>query len=674
MYTIINMLDLTDRILPSSLKIDLSIDQPISQASFRVTDKAASYLIRGLNHIVILDENGLANQTINLLLNPAFDINAGDPTVVWYWPITSTFTTPPAITYTYSPYAANPVQIDVSPTGAAGSYLYQQPILSGHMTPGQTYTLSATIAATGATNAKAVLQMQYIDRNGAVLATFSQTWTSGNTRRSVSGPAPAGSVSAIVSFGVQTTNATNAGQFTFSNLQYEPQLFAARGVSYPTPLCTHWQANCYQLPNGTTVRQTRLYSGFISRSTKTYDALKRRWQVESFSGMKLLDATYVNGIFAAGQTDTQIIQSLLSQAVYAIHPIPGTPLITANNITGGYVMPAMSWDNVTMLQALKDIAAITGCSYYLDPYFDLHYFPWQYNITSFSLSDTPDNVHSFAYSDFQVEEDATQPQNRVIVTGGTYYPTWIDNFTGTGSQTTFTLTQATPQTITSLTVAGVTKKVGIKNTNTFAQGYDALLDTSNAQILFASAPANGAAIVASYSFATPLRTRSWDLASIEQSYGIAFEGKLDDSSLSDTSATFGAGIGQLESFAYGRDIIRLSTQQPIQPGQVVPITSQAEGLSAAPYLIQKVSILPKGAGIVVYSANLGAYDPDLVALLKAAQQSNTTSTLTTLAGEDITFTDTDLLTFSESSSISVHAGSTYTYNNASSLYGYAVYS
>jgi hypothetical protein len=681
MWTTINGVDRTDKIGPKTIQVEQTLNDPMPKARFRVSDQGSQFLIKGLQEVVMLDEAGVASPTINQLINPNWDIFTVF-NVVSYWPIASTFTgTAPTITYTSLNPGTSTIQIDVSPTSEAKVYYYTQQSLLGTAVAGQTYTFSATVARASIVNSKAQLIMSYADSNGNVLATFTRDiTTAGTSQQVISGLAPANTAFATVKFGIQTLAAGGCtGVYTFSNVQFEAQTFASRGISYPTPLCNHLQANCVVLPSGYTVRQTRLFAGFTSRASRSYAGKQRRWNVEAFSYMKLLDSSYISGTYS-GLTDAQIISNLLDQAVYAVHPRgANVRLITGNNVISTMTMPVMTFDTISLLDALNQIADISGCSFYVDNYGDLHYFPWNYLNTPFELSDTPDNVKTFAYSELQLDEDATQPKSRVVVAGGSYTPTWTDSFTGNGTNKQFTLTQLTPQTPITISVAGAGKKVGINGQNTFSQGYDVLLDINGHFILFNVAPANAASVVANYAFVSQIRIRAWDLLSINQTYGIAFDAKVTDSTITSPQTALERGIQELDDFANSRSVLHFKTQKALVPGQVVPITSALDGLASTNFLIQRVVLMRQGGDIIEYQVDAGAYIPDVIAIIKNLHKMNALQQLGYSNGaaigllqDDVTFNE--YFSFSDSFSVTTAASSNYFYGNAAAKYGFAQYS
>jgi hypothetical protein len=911
MWTYIGGFDRTDKIGPTTIQITQTLNDPMPTAKFRVSDQLSQFLINGLQEVVILDENGVANQTINQALDPILSsFNLGQV----LWPLQSSFiSTPPTQTHTGS----SPVQvtIDVSPCTTTGTFYYTQQSLLGTVVAGQTYTFSLTVTRASINNSKAQLLIQFTDANGNVLGTAtSDIATAGTGRIALTATAPAGTVFSTIMWGVNVTSVATAptGQYTFSLPQFEPQLFAKRGISYPTPLCNQFQANCYVLPNGYTVRQTRLFAGFISRVSRTYTGKQRRWQVEAFSLMKLLDSTYFSGTFS-GMTDALMISNILANANYAVHPSgSAVRLITQKNLISTMTMPTMTFDGVSILDALKQIAAISGCSFYVDHYGDLHYFPWNYISAPFELSDQPDQLTSypglvlggkkatayyrlgeasgavtldssgngfsnttisggvtlaqpgaiatdvdtsmlfngtsgsialdsrlnvggltafsvelwfnlsnntfsnfpraitdgwtgtankgfeiefanaaggitfdvgngstraqpayvatlsagvwyhvvgtydganarlyingnlqttaamtgalqagvgpitignlagagqtnwfpgridevsldfgtalsaaqitarynagiqpaakkFAYSELQIDEDASQPKSRILLQGGSYTPTWTDSFTGDGTTKQFTLTQLTPQTPISITVGGTTQKVGINGQHTFSQGYNALLDINGHFILFNVAPGNTVAVFANYAFVSQIRTRTWDLQSIANTYGIAFDATVQDSNISSSQEALQRAIGEIEDYSDSRIVLHFKTQKALVPGQIVPITSALDNLSSTTYLVQKVVTSPGGGDYIEYQVDAGAYIPDIIAILKnlhkmsALEQINySNSAAIALLQEDTVFQDA--LTLSDSFSFTTAASNHFFYGNAAAKYGFSQYS
>jgi len=77
----------------------------------------------------------------------------------------------------------------------------------------------------------------------------------------------------------------------------------------------------------------------------------------------------------------------------------------------------ISFQDVTLRQALSDICSRTGGRWYVDETKKLHYFSAEENVCAWWLSDNPDNADSFPYQDIKKRLSASTIVNHVLVVG-----------------------------------------------------------------------------------------------------------------------------------------------------------------------------------------------------------------------------------------------------------------
>lgn len=625
MYTLINSTDYTDFVPPDSISIQKVLSDPMSTAALDVNDPGSTFPIHTLQEILILDENGLANPTWNLLLNPSlistssgnyFNTESSGAAPIMAFPGTG-------VTFTFS----NNANLQWSQAN--------QRIQNNLIVPGQQYMLSVYMqgsgALTGMTNS-AFIAVQFLDGGGNNLGGPFSNFTpiSSQQRINVYGPAPDGSVSAIVSLGCQSYSNTNSGVITYTTAQFEPMWFTGDGQNYPTPDCNPAQSNCYTMPNGTTVRQTRLFAGQIVDSHRMYDDASgdkgagkdRTHSLTCNSAEWLLETTNLVNKSYTAMYDSAIIADILSTCFTVqgtgtgqVNPVP---LLTGNHVQQGYfVADTLTWDGVSAREALNQLINLSNFSFWADDYFDLHYTPAFFGTTAFGLSDTPDGLTTFAYNDLEVGETGSQVKSRIQVNGGNYLQQTSDTFSGNGTNKVFTLTNQ-PDSIVSITVTGtaqVFKPVGQGTLG--VGGLQATWDKSTKQIKFNTAPPNAANnVVVTYTCPTPVRVRVWDMGAISAQNGRFYDSKIEDSSLITPTAAIKRGEAEADVWSKPVNTYLFNTLQPIVPGNVVPFTCVSEGLSSYPLLCQKVTTTsPDGTGIYLYTVQAGQYLPDLIDLL-----------------------------------------------------------
>src|SRR5258708_14237506 len=78
----------------------------------------------------------------------------------------------------------------------------------------------------------------------------------------------------------QGAKGTHSGAIPFTQPQLEPMCFTSGNyrLTYPTPWCASGQSNCFVMPDGTTVRQLRLFGGEVTKATAgSYVVNNRIW-------------------------------------------------------------------------------------------------------------------------------------------------------------------------------------------------------------------------------------------------------------------------------------------------------------------------------------------------------------------------------------------------------------
>jgi len=394
-------------IMQPTIKVARTISTPIPTFTVSVQDNASSLAFSEMQECLILDDNALANQTHNLVLNPALNPYTTDWTAVSYTGITLSQASGGGVTLTYANTAIQ-----------SGQSLYQNTVKQ--VQGGQPYMFSVFVSAASPVNIKAQLLIQFFSANGIGLGLALSTAVvpSGTPAvLSVSATADTNAVYAQISVMAYTTNqTTNSGTITYSQVQCEPMTFASDtkyNVAYPTPWCASGQTNCYVLPDGTCVRQARLFGGLLTKAlTKDNVGRVRTWDLTvsgygwllQNGGNALVSATYTN------QADSAIITSMLSTY------LPGV-FSTKHVTTGATLTIAPNYDTID--NVLNNLGGNSGFFYFVDDYLDLWYQQPGYTSQANSLSDSPDGITSYPYYTATIARDGTQLGNACLVTGAT---------------------------------------------------------------------------------------------------------------------------------------------------------------------------------------------------------------------------------------------------------------
>lgn len=382
-----------------SISIDQTANDPIPTFTILLQDDPSSIALSELLEVIFIDESALANPTHNLLLNPVVS------------PYTTSWT---ALTATGGTFTNLTPGVRFTAANATGTFGLAQNTQNGLVVAGQQYMLSLTIATGTLTNCLAYYALSFLDVTGAVLGQLSATVGSGTsaTRFSLAGTAPTGTTALQVGYGIEQSSATNSGTVEVSSVQLEPMSFTAGTYQlfYPTPFCANGQTGCFVLPDGTAIRQSRLFGGLITKATAGhYIGNNRQWtiQVSGFAWLlqkQLLNSTWTN------HTDAYMLGQIVS--IY----FPKS--FSTAGIATGATLDAFGYTyNGTARDAADALANNATFFYTVDAYRTILYQPPGYNTLAFQLSDAPDNVVSFPFYDYSRDIDATQLGNATLVTG-----------------------------------------------------------------------------------------------------------------------------------------------------------------------------------------------------------------------------------------------------------------
>lgn len=671
MWTIVNFANLTDSIPPDDeengtdssggIQANMSLSDPNSTWDFHVDDPNQTISLKSAMPVIVFDENAPAIggvptvPSMNLCINST--LNNVHTSPGW--------ATSGSLSNTLWDFSTNFFpKITVSNAALGYQELQQFTIdhVLGNVVQGTQYMFSIYQQGSGTiSNLQMFIKLTFVDGNGSFLGSAYSTVVTPTTtqaRTSVVGTAPAGTQGAFLEFGVQTTVANNnSGTVTFGTPQFEPMWFTEYGISYPTPDCNYNQVNSVLLPDGTVSRKCRRFAGYIENRVVSYAGKQRHYEVKCASSSKLLETI---GLFSASYTSTQdttIISGILSSIpasnnynspIGQISTGQQNEFAPSSTLINGVVIDSISWNNATLRQILNDLGSQSGSLYFVDAYYYLWYVPPSFAAGTINLSDTPDNITSFPYANFSIEYDFTNPVNVALVVGSKQKAaTYTQNFTGTGSQTVFPL-DFPPENVHTLTVAGSNVRAGVdgvdnSNFGTSPKRYQALINKQVPNIKFATAPANAAAGVISYTYEDQVISQVI-AADSAGSANLYFWGLVNDSAITSTPAAKNRGLAELASYAYDRIILTFDLTGIYVPvGTLILFTNQSEGLTGAPFVVQTVQSDLQGGGVDNWQYTAGVYNPTIIDHLrnatKAIQKSPTTANVVVIASIDVALFD-----------------------------------
>lgn len=632
MWTVINGFDMTQNIVgydgQSLIKITQNANDPLPKADFIVDDPTSSIALATQQEVIVFDENaaspygGTMIPAHNIARNPNF-INHG------YWPSNGNLA---SACLTISGNAVNIVFNNATYSGSPStSYAQvQQNTIIDLVHPGQQYMFSVYVTCTGTvTNANAIIRLDWLDMFGNVITQNGGPNTYfvpqiGTNRVNVYGTAPSGAYGAQLDLGAQVTSATNALNLTYTQAQFEPMWFVAEGVSYPTSFMSYMQSDSIQMPDGSASRACRIFAGYVNDTQAEYRGNFRTWTVSCSGSQAILDETGLYNNDLQYQYDDQIIAAVMNTGMYTNLLATGQPnAFLPNTIVRGVEIDEASFADQTFREVLNYLIDNSNYTYFVDPYYYLHYCPQLYAQAQFSLSDNPDNLTTFAPLDYKVEVDGTQIKNRVKVTGADYLnPPRTDYFSGNGSNRVFAPTYQ-PHTSFSLTVGGASKVLGLATLipgftsgGTVPSGYDAVYDKAMQELTFATAPASGTNNIAwQYDYQAPVAVIVEDIGSIT-AVGRAFDTKVNDSSLNTATQCKSRGLAELAKWVNPKVSITCSLAWPLyngamfqlpSVGSTIYLTSTHDSYSNMPFTIQQMDIEHRGGGTSILTLTLGSY-------------------------------------------------------------------
>ena len=243
-----------------------------------------------------------------------------------------------------------------------------------------------------------------------------------------------------------------------------------------------------------------LFGGYIvNRESERVDSthIKYRLSCQDYSLLlmhKLVTETYED------KTCLYIINDLITDYCSGYG-------ITQTNVAIGTTLDRIQFNYINVFDSLKKICRYTGYDFYIDYAKDIHFFLASGNAATFDITD----ANGYA-KDLIVERDLMQVRNTIYVRGATYLSeSYTQNELGDGIKTDFPTTYKAHNI--TVKVDGASKSVGTDYIHSF-DDYDCLINFEQKMLKFGSAPANGTAIVFTYTYDIPIFIVNKDTDSI----------------------------------------------------------------------------------------------------------------------------------------------------------------
>ena len=261
---------------------------------------------------------------------------------------------------------------------------------------------------------------------------------------------------------------------------------------------------------------------------------------------------------------------------------------TTTNVKDGETIIRISFDYISVSEAINKIAETTGYNWLCDYDRDIHFFFKTEYPAPFQLDD--DQEH---YKDLIINHDISQLRNRVYVKSSKYETLdFTELFVGDGSTVTWTCKyQASPLPHPSVKLNGVNKSVGWDGVDPPANYHFMLNATTKILSLggLQGTPADGDEIVITYGADVPIIIRWDDQASID-AIGI-FEHCITDNNI-DTKE-WAIDVAKADLLQNANPVIQGSfttNRSDIKSGQIITVNSTKRNINQD-FLVQRVELI-----------------------------------------------------------------------------------
>jgi len=328
-----------------------------------------------------------------------------------------------------------------------------------------------------------------------------------------------------------------------------------------------------------------VYKGFILTVNKVMDGHAIvRYECDCVD-----NGYYLNRILVAETYTSTTINDIIDDLItnYA-------PTFTTTNVDAPVAVETITFNRISVSEALQKLAKLSNYSWYVDYNSDIHFFAQNTEAAPFNLTDTSAN---YIYDSLELSQDISQLRNRVFVRGGEAEgDPRTEYFNGDGTKTFFKLSNKF-STLPTITVGGVSKTVGVDFLDD-AASFDVLWNFNETYIKFTSAPVAGTNNIEVTG--APLYDILVQVENTESvaTYGAAEFAKTDTTITSKQEARDFA-IAELDAYANAVSEGSFSTYTSgLRSGQVININSTQRGVSED-FLIQRVtfSMISKNTGL-----------------------------------------------------------------------------
>lgn len=362
----------------------------------------------------------------------------------------------------------------------------------------------------------------------------------------------------------------------------------------------------------------RYFAGYIATIGYELEGITLLHKCAAQDYTVLLDAVIVAKVYE-NMMDSAILADLFS--VYLGEVNATTYVQSGRNHT------RIMFNRITLYEAVAQLAEMSGFDWYVDYDKNLHYFHPVTNTAPFHLSDTPNFISHFPYSDLDYNKEAIKLVNRILIVGGTYLSDNSEFELANNGQATVLLLPYRLHKPTDATAVQVWRNTGSDTTPVWTPqtvgidylhnltDYDCLYNYQEKFLKFATAPADlkrSARIRGRYP--VPVLVRLSEQASYNK-YSRWFDDKVIDQNIDSREWAQLVGKGILAERAFEKEFgMLVCTKDGLVSGQRVHIINALRNIDDY-YLVNRVITRLIGGSVAQYSVEFGEYNPSLVDIL-----------------------------------------------------------
>jgi hypothetical protein len=278
------------------------------------------------------------------------------------------------------------------------------------------------------------------------------------------------------------------------------------------------------------------------------------------------------------------------------------PSFTTVNVDAAIAVETVTFNYITVKDAISKIAKMSNHSWYVDYNNDLHFFAKNTELSPFNISDTSNN---YIYDSLEISDDISQLRNRVFVRGGEAEgDPRTETFNGDGTKKFFKLSNKFSK-LPTVTVGGVPQTVGVDFLDNETD-FNILWSYQESYLKFTNAPASGTNNISVNGI--PLYQIR---VLVENTPSIAANGLAEiykeDVSVKSSQEAIDLANAELNAYAAKISEGSFSTYTPgLRSGQTITVNSPARMVNEA-FLIQRVSFQ-------MISQDMGFYSVELATL------------------------------------------------------------